>query len=103
MRQEETFRRLSQSIVDAAEVADKDEVRKAAVLVVNSVGTMLTPKTSGPTTQFDAAADFLGAAIQRAREAKQAERKENKDTETDATEQPTLAELLARSAQDSAE
>lgn len=76
--------------MDAAEVADKDEVRKAAALVVNSVGTMVTPKTSGPTTQFDAAADFLGAAIQRAREAKQSESKENKETETP----KTLAELL---------
>src|SRR5258708_12354866 len=90
MRQEETFRRLSQSIVDAAEVADKDEVRKAAALVVNSVGTMVTPKTSGPTTQFDAAADFLGAAIQRARQPKQPESKENNDTDTPTT----LAELL---------
>jgi hypothetical protein len=93
MRQEETFRRLSQSIVDAAGVADKDEVRKAAALVVNSVGTMVTPKTSGRTTQFDAAADFLGSAIQKARASKQSERKENKETEK--TETPkTLAELL---------
>src|SRR5258707_2783785 len=90
MIQEDTLRRLSQSIVAAAEVADKDEVRKAAALVVNSVGTMVTPKTSGPTTQFDAAADFLGAAIQRAREAKQSESKENKETETP----KTLADLL---------
>jgi hypothetical protein len=96
----ESFSRLSQSIVDAAEVADKDGALKAAALVVNSVGVQSVPKRSERTTAFSESVDFLGDAIQAARAAKQVDRKENKAT---GTEQPkSLAELLVE-VQDSAD
>jgi hypothetical protein len=101
MNLQDSHRRFSQAIVDAAKPADEDQARKnqtAAALVVNSVGSMVTPKTVGRVTQFDAAADFLGAAIQKARAAKQVEIKKTEQTETP----KSLAELLVE-AQDSAE
>jgi hypothetical protein len=103
MRQEENFRRLSQSIVDAAEVANKDEARKAAAIVVNSIGTMVQPKRSERPTAFSTAVDTLGNAIKAAREAKLARVRNNKETNAEKPEAAkSLAELLAESAQDSA-
>jgi len=96
----ENHRRFSQSIADAAEIANKDEARKAAALVVNSVGQMVTPKRTERSTAFWEATNFLGDAIAQARAAKQAERKESKGTEK--TETPkTLAELLTSAAAES--
>jgi hypothetical protein len=105
MNLQDSHRRFSQAIVDAAKPADEDQARKnqtAAALVVNSVGSMVTPKTVGRVTQFDAAADFLGAAIQKARAAKQVEVATNASKKEVAADQPakTLAELLVE-AQDS--
>jgi len=48
----ENHRRFSQSIADAAEIANKDEARKAAALVVNSFGQMVTPKRTERSTAF---------------------------------------------------
>jgi len=59
----ENHRRFSQSIADAAEIANKDEARKAAALVVNSVGQMVTPKRTERSTAFWEATNFLGDAI----------------------------------------
>jgi hypothetical protein len=95
----ESFSRLSQSIVEAAELADKDGAGKAAALVVNSVGVQSVPKRSERTTAFSQAVDALGDAIQKARAPKPIDRKGNRPTED--TEQPkSLAELLVE-AQDS--
>ena len=103
MRQEENFRRLSQSIVDAARPSTEAQAKagqEAAALVVNSVGSMIQPKRTVRPTAFSEATDFLGDAIKTAREAKLARTRSNKEAET---EQPakSLAELLAESAQDS--
>ncbi len=90
----ESFSRLSQAIVDAAEVANKDEARKAAAIVVsNSIGVQSRPKRNERSTAFPEAVDTLGDAIQAARGAKlDAEKPEAAKS---------LAELLAESAQDS--
>jgi hypothetical protein len=102
MRQEETFRRLSQSIVDAAKPSTEDEAReaqKAASLVVNSVGSMIQPKRTERPTAFSEATDFLGNAIKAAREAKLAQARDKKETDSEKPAK-TLAQLLVK-AQDS--
>lgn len=88
----EHFSRLSQSIVNAAEPADKDKAHKAATLVVNSVGSMVQPKRTVRPTDFSEATDFLDGALKTAREAKQAKFQDTKKTE----DQPakSLAQLL---------
>jgi hypothetical protein len=95
----ESFKRLSQSIVDAAEVANKDEARKAAAIVVsNSIGVQSTPKRNERSTAFSTAVDTLGNAIQAARGAKLARAQNNKETDAERSTK-SLAELLAESAQ----
>src|SRR5882757_4533766 len=102
MRQEENFRRLSQSIVDAARPSTDGQAKasqEAAALVVNSIGQMAQPKRA--TRQkyaFDEAIDLVAGSLKTAREAKLARTRNNKETDT---EQPkTLAQLLVE-AQDS--
>jgi hypothetical protein len=103
MRQEENFRRLSQSIVDAARPSTEEQAKasqEAAALVVNSVGVQSTPKRTERPTAFSEATDFLGEAIKAARDAKLARTRDNKGTDTEKPESKTLAELLVE-AQDS--
>jgi hypothetical protein len=88
----EHFSRLSKSIRDAAEHADKEKAQKAATLVVNSVGSMVQPGRTARPSELAEAADVIGSAIKTAREAKQATLRDNKGTEPKA--QKTLAELL---------
>lgn len=89
----ESFSRLSQAIVDAAEVANKDEARKAAALVVNSIGSQVTPKRTERPAAFSTAVDTLGDAIKAAREAKIARARDNKGTDA---EKPEAAKSLAQ-------
>jgi len=72
MRQEETFGRLGQSIVDAAKQSTEEQAKssqEAAALVVNSVGSMVQSKRTVRPTAFSEATDFLGDAIKTAQEA----------------------------------
>jgi Ca2+-dependent lipid-binding protein len=89
----EHFSRLSKSIRDAAEHADKEKAQKAATLVVDSVGVMSTTKRAARPADFAQATDFIGNAMKASREAKQADLRDGKKT---GTEQPakSLAELL---------
>jgi hypothetical protein len=94
---QDTFKPFVQELVDAARPANDEEAsksQKAAALVVNSIGSMVTAKTGARKTQFSEAVDTLGNALQAARSAKQNERKETAKPET----KKTLAELLAESA-----
>jgi hypothetical protein len=88
----EHFSRLSKSIRDAAEHADKEKAQKAATLVVNSVRSMVQPKRTARPSDLAEATDFLDGAIKTAREAKQAKFQDTKKTE----DQPAkgLAQLL---------
>jgi hypothetical protein len=93
------FSRLSQSIRDAAELADKDKdkAQKAATLVVNSVGVMSTPKRTARPADFAHATDVIGNAIKTAREAKQANIRNDKKAGTEQAAK-SLAELLTETA-----
>jgi hypothetical protein len=89
----EHFSRLSKSIRDAAEHADKEKAQKAATLVVNSVGVMSTPKRTARPSELAEATDVIGSAIKAAREAKQAQSRSKKETGTEQTAK-NLAQLL---------
>jgi hypothetical protein len=89
----EHFSRLSKSIRDAAEHADKEKAQKAATLVVNSVGVMSTPKRAARPSDLAEAADVIGNAIKASRETKQATLRDSKKTGTEQTAK-SLAELL---------
>jgi hypothetical protein len=100
MRQEETFRRLSQSIVDAARPSTEAQAnanQESAALVINSIGSMVQPKRGERSTAFSTAVDALGNAIQAARGAKLARARDNN---TEKAEAKTLAQLLTELAQD---
>jgi hypothetical protein len=106
MRQEGKFRRLSQSIVDAAKPSTEEQAKSShegAALVVNSVGQhSLSKRPTIRQTQFDAAVDLVGDAIQAARDAKLGRTRDHKETDTEQGKaDKSLAELLAKSAQDS--
>jgi hypothetical protein len=96
----EHFSRLSQSIRDAAELAEKDKSHKAATLVVNSIGVMSTPKRAARPSELAEAADVIGSALKTAREAKQANLRDGKKAGTEQSAK-SLAELLTE-AQDEA-
>jgi hypothetical protein len=89
----EHFSRLSQAIVNATELADKEKAQKAATLVVNSVGVMSTTKRAARPSELAEAADVIGSALKTAREAKQAQTWDGKKTGTEQTAK-SLAELL---------
>ncbi len=102
MKQEETFRRLSQSIVDAAKPSTGEQAKanqEAAALVVNSIGSMVQPKRGERSIVFSTAVDMLGDAIQAARDANLA-RALSKETDAEKPEAKSLAQLLVQ-AQDS--
>ena len=105
MRQKETFRRLSQSIVDAAKPSTEDQAKSSqegAALVVNSVGSMIQPKRdTRKKYAFDEAIDLVANGFKAAREAKQAKLQKNEHTQLEHPEAKTLAQLLTESAQDS--
>jgi hypothetical protein len=93
----EHFSRLSKSIRDAAEHADKEKAQKAATLVVNSVGVMSTPKRAARPSELAEATDVIGNAMKAARDAKQATLRDSKKTGTEQTAK-SLAELLTETA-----
>jgi hypothetical protein len=97
MRQEENLRRLSRSIADAARPSTEEQAKasqEAAALVVNSVAVMSQPKRTVRPNAFSEATDFLNDAIKRAREAKLAQVRENKEIDAEKPEAKTLAQLL---------
>ena len=105
MRQEETFRRLSQSIVDAAKPSTEEQAKasqEAAALVVNSIGQMNQPKRdTRKKYSFDEAIDLVANGFKSAREAKRAKLEKNEQSKLEKPEAKTLAQLLTESAQDS--
>jgi len=104
MRQEENFRRLSQSIVDAARPSTDGQAKasqEAAALVVNSIGQMVQPKRATRKYAFDEAIDLVANGFKAAREARADRVRENRETDKERQEAKTLAQLLTESAQDS--
>ena len=90
--------------MDAARPSTEAQAKasqEAAALVVNSVGSMIQPKRTVRPTAFSTAVDTLGNAIKAAREAKLAQARDIKETDTEKPEAKTLAQLLTESAQDS--
>jgi len=64
--------------------------------------TISKPKRTERPTAFSEATDFFGDAIKAAREAKLAQARDKKESESEKPQTPkSLAELLAESAQDS--
>jgi hypothetical protein len=97
----EHFSRLSQSIKDAAESSDPEAAKARAAVSLNSIGSMVTAKRTERPTAFSTAVDTLGDAIKTAREAKLAQARDNKASETAKPDtKKSLAELLAESAQE---